>query len=189
MPVPSAQERAALPLGTSGELPPWSRLILVGAARGWMIFAIVWGSVLYVGQAVVQGVFSHRAAAVLQANTVTSDYNATYDQLTKAVGNGSNGTLDTCPTLSCLQSASQGVANSLTSFSSDLSSMSFSSRATASSQRVESDVAQLHSFFQSLADASSIQQVRALAQRGQIDTVLQSYPGDVQSLVNDIRAG
>ena len=174
--------------GASEELPPWSRLILTGAARGWMIFAIVWGSLLYVGQAVVQGVLSHRAAAVLQANIVTNDYNATYDKLSKAVGNGSNGTLDTCATLSCLQSVSQGVANSLASFSDDLSTMSFPAQATASSQRVESDVAQLHAFFQSLADASSIQQVRALAQRSQIDTILQSYPGDVRSLVNDINA-
>ena len=32
-----------------GELPPWGMLVLEGAARGWMIFAIVWGSVVFVG--------------------------------------------------------------------------------------------------------------------------------------------
>jgi Domain of unknown function (DUF4389) len=31
-------------------LPPWGTLIVQGAARGWMIFAIVWGSILFVGQ-------------------------------------------------------------------------------------------------------------------------------------------
>ena len=30
------------------------RLVLEGAARGWMIFAIVWGSVLFVIQGVTQ---------------------------------------------------------------------------------------------------------------------------------------
>ena len=104
----------------------------------------------------------------------------------EAVGTGSNGTLDTCTTLSCLQMASQSVATSLSDFSNDLSSMNFPSQAVAASQRVESDVTQLHTFFQSLADASSVQQVRALAQRSQIDAILQSYPDDVRSLVDQI---
>ena len=31
-------------------LPPWGILILQGAARSWMIFAIVWGSIVFVGE-------------------------------------------------------------------------------------------------------------------------------------------
>ena len=51
MPPPSPWERTAVP-SASGvvPLPPWGVLILKGAARGWMIFAIVWGSIVFVGQ-------------------------------------------------------------------------------------------------------------------------------------------
>ena len=52
MPPPSPWERSAAPLG--GELPPWGTLVLQGAARSWMIFAIVWGSILFVGQNITQ---------------------------------------------------------------------------------------------------------------------------------------
>ena len=53
MPPPSSWERiSAMPPGAA--LPPWGTLVLQGAARGWMIFAIVWGWILFVGQDVVQ---------------------------------------------------------------------------------------------------------------------------------------
>ena len=54
MPPPSAWERSGVPVGEA--LPPWGTLVLEGAARGWMIFAIVWGSVIFVGQNVTQNV-------------------------------------------------------------------------------------------------------------------------------------
>jgi hypothetical protein len=52
MPAPSPGEQAARPPG--GGLPEWARLVLTGAARGWMIFAIVWGSILFVVQGTTQ---------------------------------------------------------------------------------------------------------------------------------------
>ncbi len=55
MPPPSSRERLSFAGGE--ELPPWGMLMVEGAARGWMIFAIVWGSVLYVGQSVAQNAF------------------------------------------------------------------------------------------------------------------------------------
>jgi hypothetical protein len=45
-----------------GGLPEWARLVLTGTARSWMIFAIVWGSILFVSQGTIQ-------------NAVTSDNN------------------------------------------------------------------------------------------------------------------
>ena len=58
MPPPSSWERvSAVPPGQA--LPPWGTLVLQGAARGWMIFAIVWGSILFVGQNVVQNIETH----------------------------------------------------------------------------------------------------------------------------------
>jgi hypothetical protein len=54
MPPPSSWERSAVPPPQGGELPPWGTLVLEGAARGWMIFAIVWGSIVLVGQSITQ---------------------------------------------------------------------------------------------------------------------------------------
>ena len=54
MPPPSSWERTAVPPPLGGELPPWGTLVLEGAARSWMIFAIVWGSIVLVGQSITQ---------------------------------------------------------------------------------------------------------------------------------------
>jgi hypothetical protein len=56
MPAPSPEERAAVPPG--GGLPEWATLVLTGAARGWMIFAIVWGSIIFVGESAITNAVS-----------------------------------------------------------------------------------------------------------------------------------
>ena len=55
MPPPSQWERTSVP-PLPEPLPPWGILVLQGAARAWMIFAIVWGSIIFVGQNVVRGI-------------------------------------------------------------------------------------------------------------------------------------
>jgi hypothetical protein len=50
-PPPPPWQRAAPP---PGQGPSWAKLALTGAARSWMIFAIVWGSAVFVAQSVVQ---------------------------------------------------------------------------------------------------------------------------------------
>jgi hypothetical protein len=57
MPPPTSRERMSFSGGV--DLPPWGTLVVAGAARGWMIFAIVWGSALYVGQSVIQRAVNH----------------------------------------------------------------------------------------------------------------------------------
>ena len=57
MPAPSPLERVAPPPG--GGLPDWARLVLTGSARGWMIFAIVWGSILFVGEGTIRNAVSN----------------------------------------------------------------------------------------------------------------------------------
>ena len=42
------------PVG-GGPLPSWGILILQGAARSWMIFAIVWGSIVFIGENALRG--------------------------------------------------------------------------------------------------------------------------------------
>ncbi len=49
MPPPTPWERTAVPSGVD-PLPSWGILILQGAARSWMIFAIVWGSIVFIGE-------------------------------------------------------------------------------------------------------------------------------------------
>jgi Domain of unknown function (DUF4389) len=53
MPPPSPWERSFSAPGET--LPPWGTLVLQGAARGWMIFAIVWGAVVFVGTNALRG--------------------------------------------------------------------------------------------------------------------------------------
>lgn len=48
MPPPSSWERTSTPSSVE-PLPPWGILILQGAAKGWMIFAVVWGSIVFIG--------------------------------------------------------------------------------------------------------------------------------------------
>jgi Domain of unknown function (DUF4389) len=55
MPPPSQWERTSTP-SPQDQLPPWGILVLQGAARAWMIFAIVWGSIIFVGQNVVRSI-------------------------------------------------------------------------------------------------------------------------------------
>jgi hypothetical protein len=57
VPAPSPGEPAVPSPG--GRLPEWATLVLTGAARGWMIFAIVWGSILFVGQGTIRNAVSN----------------------------------------------------------------------------------------------------------------------------------
>ena len=86
MPPPSPWERAAPSGPTDVETPGWATLVLTGAARGWMIFAIVWGSILFVGQSVAQSLSRHHThTSAQQVNTVVSDYNATDTAIQSAI--------------------------------------------------------------------------------------------------------
>jgi hypothetical protein len=62
MPPPSERERLTRPSGS----PEWATLVLAGAARGWMIFAIVWGSILFVGQNIAQTALRHHRHTTAQ---------------------------------------------------------------------------------------------------------------------------
>ncbi len=49
VPVPGPVPAAGSGSGSQGS--GWGTLIVAGAARGWMIFAIVWGSLLFLDNA------------------------------------------------------------------------------------------------------------------------------------------
>lgn len=72
MPPPSSWERTSIPSSVD-PLPPWGTLILQGAARSWMIFAIVWGSVVFIGENIFRGSGSHNHTNSGQLNTVPAE--------------------------------------------------------------------------------------------------------------------
>jgi hypothetical protein len=83
MPPPNAWERLD-PAG-SEHLPPWGTLVVQGAARGWMIFAIVWGSILFVGQNAAQSAFN-------QSNTSNTNNTNLFGNTGSSGNSGSTGT-------------------------------------------------------------------------------------------------
>ena len=54
MPPPSPWERTSIPSQVE-PLPPWGILVLQGAAKGWMIFAVVWGSIVFIAVDAARG--------------------------------------------------------------------------------------------------------------------------------------
>jgi hypothetical protein len=62
MPPPSSWERTSIPSPVEPH-PPWGILILQGAAKGWMIFAIVWGSVVFIGENSFRGHGHHKTTS------------------------------------------------------------------------------------------------------------------------------
>jgi hypothetical protein len=55
MPPPSEWERTVPAADSGSEGSGWGTLIVAGAARGWMIFAIVWGSIVFLVENVLRG--------------------------------------------------------------------------------------------------------------------------------------
>ncbi len=74
MPPPSSWERTSM-ASSVDPLPPWGILVLRGAARSWMIFAIVWGSIVFIGENALRGGGHHNNnnAASGQLHTVPAD--------------------------------------------------------------------------------------------------------------------
>jgi Domain of unknown function (DUF4389) len=71
MPPPSPWERTSIPSSVD-PLPSWGILVLKGAARSWMIFAIVWGSIVFIGENVFRGGGNHNHTTN-GLNTVPAD--------------------------------------------------------------------------------------------------------------------
>lgn len=69
MPPPSPWERTSVAASVD-PLPSWGILVLRGAARSWMIFAIVWGSIIFVGQNATRNIGNHNHTTNGQLNTV-----------------------------------------------------------------------------------------------------------------------
>ena len=180
MPPPSPWERTVPSLPAVDETPPWAVLVLTGAARGWMIFAIVWGSILFVGQSIAQNAARHhRHTSAQQLNRVMSDYTATNTAL-----HGADSSSLSCATVACLRTSHLHAASTLTRFDGDLQGMSLPSNASQPAQVVESDTSQLASILTQLANSANLSAYRSTARVSNLGTILNSYPGDTRSLVD-----
>jgi Domain of unknown function (DUF4389) len=72
MPPPSSWERTSV-AASMDPLPPWGILVLRGAARSWMIFAIVWGSIVFIGENAFRGSGNHHHAMSGEVHAVPAD--------------------------------------------------------------------------------------------------------------------
>ena len=185
MPPPSPWERAAPAAGGPAEERGPGTLSLTGAARRWMIFAIVWGAVLTVAQAPIQ--------AAITRNT-TQSTTQQFDAASVDVKDANNAIIaaasaaGSCTTVNTVRAPTQDAAAKLGHLASDLRGMSLPANAAASATAVENDADQLASIYTELAAASSCTAYHTLGQTSAFATVITAYPGDTVRLLTLLQA-
>ncbi len=184
MPPPSPWERVAPSPPAGDQTPGWGTLVLTGVARGWMIFAIVWGSIVFLGQNITQNILvSHRHSAVQDYNTTYSDSS----QVSAAI-DSAEARIKSCTTVSCLRPTYLVAAARLNQLADDLRGMSLPSNAGGQARNVESDATQLATIFTELADSSDASTYRSTAQNSNLGSILNSYARDTDNLLNTLNA-
>jgi hypothetical protein len=149
-----------------------------------LIFAIVWGSILYVGQASVQAAFrNNTTSSVDQYNTVVTDFNATSTAVRRAGTQAQR-----CSTVQCVRPSHLAAADSLSKFANDVNAMDVPANASNSARSTVSDAHHLSSIFYDLAHSSNASEYQATVQRSNLSGVLNSYATHTQSLLNDLRS-
>ena len=148
-----------------------------GAARGWLIFAIVWGAILYVGSSAIQVAFTHTTAS--QYNAVVNDYNGALSAIVQA---------NQCSTLSCMRTSEPAVADALDQYTANLVGMNLPAGTNNSVSAVESDLSQLSTAFTSLSNSPNQQVYESRLQSSQVNTLLQTLHVDTNNLLTAINA-
>lgn len=168
-----------------GAEPGRNRLALPPGARKWLIFAIVWGSILFVAEVSVQAVVagSNLNTSVRQYNTVLNDFNDSRAAIESAIADSQS-----CTSVECLRGSHLAAAASLRKFDSDLKTLNLSCAAPNQTQVVESDLTQLSSAFTDLANSANAQAYRSTVQSSNLNTLLQSLPNDTNNLLDAIRS-
>ncbi len=148
-----------------------------------MIFAIVWGSVIVVGENVALNLASRqRNEAAAQYDTVLSDYAATAKSL-DAAGKA----VPHCQTVACARPYDTAAVSTLNAFGTDLRAMSVSGGASSAQQHVENDLSQLSSTLDQLADSPDAAAYARAGRRSDLAGLVGTYADDVQSLVNALQ--
>ena len=186
MPPPSPWERAAPAAGFPAEEPGPGTLSLTGAARGWMIFAIVWGAVLTVAQGPIQ--------AAIMRNTTSQTTAQQFDTATVDIKEANNAIIaaasaaGTCTSIAAVRPSTQDAAAKLSKLANDLRGMSLPANAAASATALESDADQLASIYNQLAAASDCTAYHTLGQTSAFATVISAYPNDTVRLLTLLQA-
>ena len=189
MPPPSPWERAVPVAGASAEPPERGTLVLAGAARGWMIFAIVWGSVLTVAQGPIQAAITRHNTTQSQSagqefTTASRDANQVNDAVLAAASSAAS-----CTSVATIRPSQVHAAAQLAGLADDLRAMDLSDNAHESAGAVESDADQLSSIFTQLGGSSDCTAYHTAAARtGAFATVLASFPTDVEQLLAVLHA-
>ena len=154
--------------------------MLPSAARGWLIFAIVWGVILYVGSSSIQFAFTNNLGTrASQYNTVVNDYNGSISAIDEA---------NQCNTLSCLQTREPAVSTALSQYTADLVGMNLPAGTNSAVAAVESDLSQLSTAFTSLANSPSQQVYQSRLQASQVNTLVQTLHVDTNNLLAAINS-
>jgi hypothetical protein len=189
MPAP-AQPPPYWPPPTTGSgmapIPPPSTtrdrgwLVLPRAARGWLIFAIVWGAILFVTQTTINSITATNTLNRIQAqyNTVLNDFNDQKSAVDNAISVSRR-----CTTIACLRPSHLAAAASLRRYGSDVRAMNLPSGAQQPAQLVESDASQLAGAFAQLANSANAQAYQSTVRSSQIITLLRTLPTDTNSLL------
>jgi hypothetical protein len=90
--------------------------------------------------------------------------------------------------VACLRASHLAAAASLTKLVDDIQGMSLPANAVGPAHVVESDANQLATIFTNLANSSDNATYHDIAQRSNLTAILNSYPGDTQSLLNALNA-
>jgi hypothetical protein len=186
MPPPSPWERAAPAAATPAEEAGPGTLALTGAARGWMIFAIAWGSVLLVAQGPIQAAITNNS----RTQTTTQQFDTTRADVNEvsAAILASASAARTCTTIASVRPSSQDAAAKLTNLADDLRGMSLPDNASSSAAAVESDADQLAAIYHELAASSDCTAFHTLGQTSPYGTVLASYLSDSVRLLTVLQA-
>jgi uncharacterized protein DUF4389 len=185
MPPPSPWERVAPPTPPPADDPGRGRLVLTGAARGWMVAAIVWGSLLFLAQSAIQAAVTnnYKSSTAQQFNTTSSDVAAVNKAILTAASAAAQ-----CTTISTVAPSQQVAADKLSQLHDDLSGMSLPENAVNSARAVESDASQLATIFQRLESAPDCATYRSIARSSDFASVLNSYPSDIGQLLSVLHA-
>jgi hypothetical protein len=156
-------------------------LVLPPAARRWLIFAIVWGSILFVAQTAFNSITATNNLNRISSeyNTVVNDFNTQKSAVDNAITMSQH-----CPTIACLRSSHLAAAATLQRFAADVRAMNLPSGAQQPAQLVESDATQLASAFTQLANSANGQAYRSTVQSSQVNTLLRTLPSDTNSLLS-----
>jgi hypothetical protein len=179
-PPPTTGSAMPPPVPPPGATRDRGWLVLPRAARGWLVFAIVWGAILFATQTTLNSINATNTLNRIQGqyDTVINDFN---DQ--KAAVDNAISVSRQCTTIACLRPSHLAAAASLRRYASDVRAMNLPSGAQQPARLVENDASQLAGAFTQLANSANGQAYQSTVQSSQINTLLRTLPNDTNSLL------